>query len=117
MVRDYIIYADEADFEIRLVGCDSYKKYKGSDIPAFGILKADDKGLVYIYDICVEIYLKEAKKHEAFYQKANFYIQPLGDLSCYPNPKAKQFKGTFIDALELIRDNWGKLSQEYDHEN
>ncbi len=112
MVRDYIIYADGNDFEIRLVGCDDYRKYKSSDIPAFGILKVDDKGLVYIYDICVEIYFEEAKKHDAFYQKANFYIQPLGDLGCYPNQKAKHFEGSFIDALELIKDNWEDLSRE-----
>lgn len=94
------IYKDYS-WEIGLRWIDSFENYKDLETNyCFGIAKmTPDNRIAFIADITIDDeIIDESKKDRRFLEVCKF------------RHKEKEFVGSFIDAFEYIKANWGKAA-------
>ena len=105
MVRDFLIWMDDVEWEIREIGLENYKELKGLDIDAFANIRVKNGKLSYIQDISIrDEDIEKAKKEELFNEICNFTHNDKDFLKNVASKDGKSFKGTFIDALNYIKN-------------
>ncbi|MBE2984662.1 hypothetical protein CCAL9344_01350 [Campylobacter sp. RM9344] len=90
------------DWEIRLNGLDDYNDMKQLGYKFFAVLKATaDKKIAYVFDVFTpkDKDMNEVKKHKEFSEICEFVHTADGK-------ERANFQGTFIDALNYIKDNF-----------
>ena len=104
MVRDFLIWMDDVEWEIREVGLDDYTKLKWAGIEAFGNIRVKNGKLAYVQDIAIrDEYMEIVKKEKLFSEVCNFTHNDKSFVKNIAQKDGKKFQGTFIDALNYIK--------------
>ena len=105
-MRNFIIWLDSTnEWEIREVGLKDYTILKPLNIDAFANIRVSNNKIVYIHDLDIKVKdINTVSKEALFNEECNFYINNPNFLKEYPQKNAKKFKGTFISALNFIKD-------------
>lgn len=100
--RKFIIKIwEDVDWEIKLFGSSQVNK-KDIEIDAFAIAKSDDNRISYLFDISVKDKdLELASKSKIFLEECMFT-----HISYDGMKNIKQFEGTFIKALEYVKEEF-----------
>ncbi len=105
MVRDFLIWMDDVEWEIREVGLEDYTKLKWPGIDAFANIRVKEGKLAYVHDISLrDEDIKRVKKEKLFSEICNFTHNDTKFLKNIAQKDGKKFQGTFIEALEYIKE-------------
>ena len=103
-MRDFIIWWDDVEWEIREVGLDNYLNLKGEYIGLFANCIAKDKKLVYIHNISlIDDDIRVASNLDIFKEECRFFINGKSFLEPFAEDENNFFIGNFIDALEYLK--------------
>lgn len=106
MGREFIIWMDFTEWEIRAVGLDDYSSLKYIETGLnFAHCNASGDEILYIHDINL-IDLEKAEKEPRFLGEYVFYINEANFLKNTPQDKNRKFQGSFYDALKYINENF-----------
>jgi len=104
-MRDFIIWWDDVEWEIREVGLENYRSLKGEFIELFANCIVKDKKLVYIHDISLrDDDIKIVSNLDIFNEECKFFINSKNFLEPFAEDKNNFFIGNFIDSLKYLKD-------------
>jgi len=110
MVRDFLIWSDGYEWEIREVGCEDYSIYDDTkEYYGFYFSKVNDKGqLVFINADCFNDDMFE-NLDELFEEECNFTLNDKEFMKNIAQSDKDSFKGTFIEALKIAKERYENI--------
>ena len=105
MVRDFIIWYDDIEWEIRESGLEDYSKFKQHKSDLFAHLLIKDSKIVYMHDISLsDEDIKSASLLDICNEECRFFVNSSSFLKNTIQKEAESFKGSFIDALKYVKE-------------
>lgn len=112
MVRNFLIWQDGNEWEIRESGLETYQNAKSLDIGVFGISKQKDKKIIYLMGIVLlNEEIEAIKEIEAFKEVCKFTYNETWFTQNKIQPNGHSFTGNFIEALEFLQN---KFNEDYE---